>query len=498
MADDDREPPPLFDDDDDSKKDSPEPDDLFSSANSTVPTKKDSSDSEDLFKDEKHTEISLDDEESKADSNEKEPSLLFDEEEPPKMGISSASTKSAASSISKSSRSREEIDEEESGDKFNIDISVTDPSKVGDGMGAYMSYKVITKTNIPTFRSSELIVMRRFSDFLGLHEKLVEKYLAEGKIIPPAPEKSVIGMTKVKMSKDETGSFDFVERRRNALERYLNRTAAHPVLQNDTDFRDFLEADGELPKATSTSALSGAGVMRLFSKVGDAVGKMAFKMDETDQWFEEKHQQIENLDQQLKKLHSSVEALVNHRKDLGMCTASFAKSCAMLANSEEHTALSRALSQLAEVEEKIDQVHEQQAEMDFFILAELLKDYVALIGAVKEAFNERVKCYKFWKDAEAMLTKKREAKVKLELAHKMDKIPMAAQEITEWEQKVEKGQVDFEKISQTIRKEMSRFEKQRVQDFKTSVVKALESLMETQQQLIKYWEAFLPEAKAIA
>lgn len=32
------------------------------------------------------------------------------------------------------------------------------------------------------------------------------------------------------------------------------------------------------------------------------------------QWFEEKQQQFENLDQQLKKLHASVEALVCHRK----------------------------------------------------------------------------------------------------------------------------------------------------------------------------------------
>lgn len=38
--------------------------------------------------------------------------------------------------------------------------------------------------------------MRRFSDFLGLHDKLVEKYLRMGRIIPPAPEKSVIGKWK--------------------------------------------------------------------------------------------------------------------------------------------------------------------------------------------------------------------------------------------------------------------------------------------------------------
>lgn len=34
---------------------------------------------------------------------------------------------------------------------------------------------------------------------------------------------------------------EFVERRRAALERYLLRTATHPIFQVDPDFREFLE-----------------------------------------------------------------------------------------------------------------------------------------------------------------------------------------------------------------------------------------------------------------
>lgn len=60
-------------------------------------------------------------------------------------------------------------------------------------MGAYMAYRVTTRTNIPQFKQKEFSVTRRFSDFLGLHDKLTEKYLKVGRIIPPAPEKSVIG-----------------------------------------------------------------------------------------------------------------------------------------------------------------------------------------------------------------------------------------------------------------------------------------------------------------
>lgn len=55
----------------------------------------------------------------------------------------------------------------------------------------------------------------------------------------------------------------------------------------------------------------------------------------------------------------------------------------MLGNSEDHTALSRALSQLAEVEEKIDQLHQEQAFADFYMFSELLSDYIRLIAAVK-------------------------------------------------------------------------------------------------------------------
>lgn len=75
---------------------------------------------------------------------------------------------------------------------------------------------------------------------------------------------------------------EWVENRRAALERFLCRTAKHPVLCVDPDFINFLQSDEELPKAVNTAALSGAGVMRLFNKVGETVNKITYKMDEND------------------------------------------------------------------------------------------------------------------------------------------------------------------------------------------------------------------------
>ncbi|KAJ7423179.1 Sorting nexin-2 [Willisornis vidua] len=291
-------------------------------------------------------------------------------------------------------RSREEIEEEANGDLFDIEINVSDPEKVG--------------------------------------------------------------MTKVKVGKEDSSSTEFVEKRRAALERYLQRTVKHPTLLQDPDLRQFLESS-ELPRAVNTQALSGAGILRMVNKAADAVNKMTIKMNESDAWFEEKQQQFENLDQQLRKLHASVEALVCHRKELSANTAAFAKSAAMLGNSEDHTALSRALSQLAEVEEKIDQLHQEQAFADFYVFSELLGDYIRLIAAVKGVFDHRMKCWQKWQDAQVTLQKKREAEAKLQLANKPDKLQQAKDEIKE---------------------------KERVKDFKTVIIEYLESLVQTQQQIL--------------
>uniref|UniRef100_G3NAU0 Sorting nexin-2 n=2 Tax=Gasterosteus aculeatus TaxID=69293 RepID=G3NAU0_GASAC len=389
-----------------------------------------------------------------------------------------------------------QVEEEEGGDSFDMQISVSDPEKVGDGMNAYMAYKVSIKTSMSLFKSHEFSVKRRFSDFLGLHSKLASKYLHVGYVVPPAPEKSIVGMTKVKVGKEDQSSNDFVEKRRSSLERYLMRTVKHPVLLKDPDVLQFLESS-ELPRAVSTQALSSAGLLRMVNKAAEAVNKMTIKMNESDAWFEEKQQHFDNLDVQLRKLHASVESLVCHRKELSGNTALFAKSAAMLGNSEDHTALSRALSQLAEVEEKMEQLHQDQATADFYFFSELLGDYVRLIGAVKGVFDPRVRTWQKLQDSQNLLQKKRE-ETKLQFNNKTEKVPQAKDEMRELETKVQLGERDFDQISKTIRKEVGRFEKERVKDFKSIVIKYLESLVQTQQQLIKYWDAFLPEAKAIS
>ncbi|KAA8590299.1 hypothetical protein FQN60_014233 [Etheostoma spectabile] len=162
----------------------------------------------------------------------------------------------------------------------------------------------------------------------------------------------------------------------------------------------------------------------------------------------------------------------------------------MLGSAEDNTALSRALSQLAEVEDKMEQLHQEQAANDTFNFAELIADYIRLLGAVRATFDHRMKAWQRWQDAQAALQKKRETEAKLLWANKPDKLQLAKEEIAEWEAKVTQYERDFERVSATVRKEVVRFE------VLVPILVAFTSV--TGQRLIKYWEAFLPEAKAIA
>lgn len=49
------------------------------------------------------------------------------------------------------------------------------------------------QTTLQMFRNKTFTVRRRFSDFLGLYEKLSEKHGPNGCIVPPPPEKSILG-----------------------------------------------------------------------------------------------------------------------------------------------------------------------------------------------------------------------------------------------------------------------------------------------------------------
>ncbi|KAL2367432.1 hypothetical protein RJZ57_008221 [Blastomyces gilchristii] len=115
--------------------------------------------------------------------------------------------------------------------KPSFEITVGDPHKVGDITSSHIVYQVRTKTTSKAYRQPEFTVSRRYRDFLWLYNSLHSNN--PGVVVPPPPEKQAVGRFDT----------NFVESRRAALERMLNKIAAHHILQHDGDLKIFLESD---------------------------------------------------------------------------------------------------------------------------------------------------------------------------------------------------------------------------------------------------------------
>lgn len=234
-------------------------------------------------------------------------------------------------SPSRSSDSSQSLSRWSSSNSEYLRITVSNPVKeqetsnsIVPGSNSYVTYLITTRTNIPEFGGSEFSVRRRFRDVVTLSDRLAESY--RGFFIPPRPDKSIVESQV--MQKQE-----FVEQRRVALEKYLRRLAAHPVIKKSDEFKVFLQVQGKLPLPTTTDVTSrvldgaaklpkqllgesviaptdvvqpakgGRDLMRLFkelkqSMVNDWGGTKPLVVEE-DKEFLEKKEKIQELEQQI-------------------------------------------------------------------------------------------------------------------------------------------------------------------------------------------------------
>ncbi|KAG7949372.1 hypothetical protein I3843_13G059100 [Carya illinoinensis] len=236
-------------------------------------------------------------------------------------------------------------------DSEYVKITVSNPLKeqeasnsIVPGGGTYVTYLITTRTNVPEFGGVEFSVRRRFRDVVTLSDRLAESY--RGLFIPPRPDKSVVESQV--MHKQE-----FVELRRVALEKYLRRLAAHPVIKRSDELKVFLQVQGKLPLATTTDVASrmldgavklpkqllgessvvvaphevvqpakgGRDLLRLFKELKQSVandwGGSRPLVVEEDKEFIERKEKINDLEQQLSNVSKQAESLVKAQQDMG-------------------------------------------------------------------------------------------------------------------------------------------------------------------------------------
>ncbi|ETN22191.1 hypothetical protein PPTG_02204 [Phytophthora nicotianae INRA-310] len=155
-------------------------------------------------------------------------------------------------------------------DVSTVNITVGAAGKVGEGVNSYYVYKVSS--------GADVVVERRYSDFLWLHHQLSKQ--CAGYVIPPLPAK-VVGLLQ--------GS-EFLEHRRAGLERFLRKVVHHDELRNSNFFRSFLECSiveltalkAEAQRSNSLDATSMASVVQRTQQLNNWWGKTYQRMVEND------------------------------------------------------------------------------------------------------------------------------------------------------------------------------------------------------------------------
>ncbi|KAL8763117.1 MAG: hypothetical protein Q9184_001010 [Pyrenodesmia sp. 2 TL-2023] len=369
----------------------------------------------------------------------------------------------------------------------SFDITVGDPHKVGDLTSSHIVYQVRTKTSSKAYKQPEFTVSRRYRDFLWLYTALHNNN--PGVVVPPPPEKQAVGR------------FDsnFVESRRAALERMLNKTAAHPVLQHDGDLKIFLESDAfNVDVKHREHREPGLGENKgMFSSIGFGSGGGG-KFIEHDDWFHERRNYLDALENQLKALLKSIDTVVQQRKALAEAAGDFSASLHALSTVELSVSLSTPLEGLSDLQFRIRELYERQAQQDVLTLGITVDEYIRLIGSVKQAFAQRQKSFHSWHSAEAELTKRKATQDKTLRSGKtqQDRLNQLQADVSDGERRCHQARLLFEDMGRLMRSELERFEKEKVEDFKSGVETFLEGAIEAQKELIELWETFLMQLDA--
>ncbi|TKY56535.1 Sorting nexin 2A [Spatholobus suberectus] len=355
------------------------------------------------------------------------------------------------------------------------------------GSNSYVTYLITTRTNIPEFgAASEFGVRRRFRDVVTLSDRLAEAY--RGFFIPPRPDKSVVESQV--MQKQE-----FVEQRRVALEKYLQRLAAHPVIRKSDELRVFLQVQGRLPLPATTDVASrvldgaaklpkqllGESVMAPHESVANDWGGSRPPVVEEDKEFLDKKEKIHELEQQINGASQQAESLVKAQQDMGETMGELGLAFIKLTKFENEEAVLNSqrvraadMKGVATAAVKASRLFRELNAQTVKHLQDTLHEYLGLMLAVHSAFSDRSSALLTVQTLLSELSSLQSRAEKLEAASskvfggdksRVRKLEELQETIRVTEDAKNVAIREYERIKENNRSELERLDKERQADF---------------------------------
>jgi len=395
-------------------------------------------------------------------------------------------------------------------------ISVSDPVQHSEGVNKYTSYRVDVRSPGPNDLSTTQAfsaVLRRYSDFLWLWEKLQDE--RAGAIVPPLPEKK------------PTGRFNpaFVEDRRRSLERFLRRVAIHPELQDCACLDTFLRADDVTFQAAKhskanvvlqQSSMMGGSMMmnpngappQLMQKPKKEGFKRWFAETKTsisgdlvrspdDELFEEIQRYVHGLDTQMKNVSNQASGLVRKGKEIANGLFEFGLAFNLLGQSEAD-ALGDSLSKVGETADRLSVLSAEHADQEAMQFEDPLVDMIRQIHAVKLALQKRHEkrltystCLQEVESKQSSLAKMR-AQIGMEAkAYGTEMSLRRAQETAELVRE------DFAATSQRVLREVDRFKRETAEDMRRTVLEYIRLQVEYNKKMEQIWASLIPQLEKV-
>lgn len=203
------------------------------------------------------------------------------------------------------------------------------------------------------------------------------------------------------------------------------------------------------------------------------------------QWFHDRRIYLDALENQLKALLKAIDVVVQQRKGLAEATGDFSASLHALSTVELSASLSGPLEGLSDLQFRIKELYERQAQQDVLTLGITVDEYIRLIGSIKQAFAQRQKAFHSWHAAESEMQKRKNTQDKLLRQGKtqQDRLNQLGADVGDAERKVHQTRLLFEDMGRLMRGELERFEREKVEDFKNGVETFLESAIEAQKEV---------------
>ena len=391
-----------------------------------------------------------------------------------------------------------------------LTITVSDPKKESEGMNSYVSYKVNTATNREEFSYGQFGVIRRYSDFAWLSDRLARD--VPGAIVPPLPDKAVVGRFGA----------DFVESRRRQLERFLQQTAEHEELSKSHYFQTFLQADDagllnakaeakvqeKLNAPNRQTQVPGDGTLatRVGAWLEGSVASLSASMQASqtanvpqtseDEILESELAHVANLEAQTQNVSKHAQTLAKRNRDVANGLFEFGLAFTLLGQTE-HAPLNDALTKLGSCADQLSLLATEHVAREDAAFRDPVDDQIRHLASVKAALGQRQKHKHAVALAEADLSQRKQAAAKLAGRPGAEGRAVAAEgAIQRAREDVDKARQALEVVTARVTRELQRFKALRAAELRRAIASYVALQAEHSAALRDQWAELLPDLEA--